>query len=299
MKKDKPLITFLTPTYNREKDLFILYKSLLKQKKCNFVWMIIDDGSTDNTQTTIASFKMSSPFKIILYSKENGGKHRALNYAIPLLSTPLTLVIDSDDYLDTDCSVTIEHYWNKYKKNKKIGSLIFERGKTSRNDPLVKINKEIIAPRTRYIEKNKLYGDYNDVFVTKYLKKFRIPEFKNEKFISESPLYNAFSDEYLSVFIDKVIAIGDYQSDGLTARVRELKLKNFHGALFETDQSIAYSPTLSGKIKHAVLFDYIAFGSSASILEALKKSNHLLLSLFCFPLGIVCYLMDRLKDRVE
>ena len=290
-------ITFLTPTYNRADKLTTLYESILKQRNpC--VWMIIDDGSTDNTTSVIRDMKKKSPFKIIYYKQSNGGKHRAINFAIPLLQTPLTMVIDSDDYLTPDCTDIILNYWNQYKTNKKIGSLIFERGRSSKRDPLVSINKIAIARRTSYIEKNKLYGDFNDVFVTKYLQEFRLPEFDGEKFISEGPLYNAFSKKYFSVFIGQVVAIGDYTKEGLTSHSRALKIQNYQGSLYDLDQSISFCSRFLGKVKHAILYAYIAFGSHAHLFTSIRNSKHSVLVALMLPAGITCYIVDKIKRRV-
>lgn len=291
-----PKITFLTTTYNRADKLNVLYKSILKQHN-SCIWMIVDDGSTDNTANIISDIKKKAPFRIIYYKKDNGGKHRALNFAIPLLETPLTMVVDSDDYLTPDCTDIILKYWEKYK-NYKIGSMIFERGRSSKKDPLVKINNTVIAKRTYYIEKNKLYGDFNDVFITKYLQEFRFPEFAGENFISEGPLYNAFSKKYYSVFIDQVIAIGDYNDGGLTSRSRALKLKNYKGSLYDLDQSISFCGRFLGKLKHAILYDYIAFGSDAHLINSMQNSNHSLLVVFTLPIGITCYIVDKIKRRI-
>lgn len=293
-------ITFLTPTYNRGEKLYVLYKSIVNQHNCSdCIWMIIDDGSTDDTESIISGLKQKSPFEIVYYKKQNGGKHRALNFAIPLLNTPLTMVIDSDDFLTTDCIDNIFKYWDKYRNNPQIGSLIFERGRSSKKDPLVKIRRNVIARRTRYIENNRLYGDFNDVFITKYLQEFRLPEFLGEKFISEGPLYNEFSEKYYSVFIDEVIAIGDYNNGGLTQNSRELKLKNYKGSLYDLDQSISLCDRFLGKLKHSVLYGYIAFGSRANLFPSIKKSKHSLIITLTLPIGIICYLRDQLKGYIK
>ena len=75
-------LSILTPTYNRVKTLKRLYKSLLSQKNKDFEWIVIDDGSTDSTQEYMQEVVYCSEFKIIYKYKDNGGKHRALNYGI-------------------------------------------------------------------------------------------------------------------------------------------------------------------------------------------------------------------------
>ena len=98
-QEDKLAITVLTPTYNRSDTLSILYNSLCRQTVKDFCWLIVDDGSTDNTDETVNEFIKKADFRIDYVKKENGGKHTALNTGIQRISTPLTFIVDSDDYL--------------------------------------------------------------------------------------------------------------------------------------------------------------------------------------------------------
>lgn len=287
----KPLVTILTATYNRVNTLPRLYYSLKCQHR-DLVWFVVDDGSTDNTEKVVKSWLNKSTFKIKYLKKKNGGKHRAINVAIPYLATPLVMIVDSDDYITDDCLTTIEYYWNKYRNIPKLGSMIFERGISDQNTPMVKIEKNVIAPRFEYIEKQRLYGDYSDVFICKALKQFRLPEFKGENFISEGPLYFKFSEKYNSAFIGKVITIGNYRKDGLTKHSRMLKIKNYHGALYDLQLSMSNRAGLYGQVKHAILYDYIAIACPASIIKLLKDSKHILLTFLLLPVGWLFYLKD-------
>lgn len=93
------LITIVTPTYNRKDHLTKLYESLLKQSEFKFNWLIVDDGSNDLTENIVHGFT-TDKFDIKYHYKSNGGKHTAINYALPKISTPLMMIVDSDDILD-------------------------------------------------------------------------------------------------------------------------------------------------------------------------------------------------------
>ena len=294
-----PTITYLTATYNRAKTLPKLYSSLLHQSIYNFEWVVIDDGSIDGTQKLINKWINERKIKIRYYRKKNGGKHRAINFALPLLNSKVTLIIDSDDYLLENCSKVIENYWVRYRNNiHNIKSFVFERGISGRNDPMVKIPREIIAPRYEYIERNRMFGDYNDVFFTKELKEFRFPEFKGEKFISEGPLYFEFSHKYNSLFVNKVIAAGDYKKDGLTMNIRKLKLQNYHGALYDLNQGMGNRTPMFSRFKHGILFDYILIGSKASIEEEFNRSKHRFLIVMCLLPAILFYTRDKYNKKI-
>ena len=92
-----PIVTILTPTYNRCDKLKDLYQSLLGQSNKDFIWFIVDDGSTDKTEEAVVAWQDNSPLRIVYKKKPNGGKHTALNYSYQYIETPLTFIVDSDD----------------------------------------------------------------------------------------------------------------------------------------------------------------------------------------------------------
>jgi len=115
MEENKTIVTVVTPTYNREKEIVNLYKSLCLQTNQNFLWMVIDDGSTDNTEGFIKSLDNGShSFTIKYIKKDNGGKHTALNIAFEIVNTELLFIVDSDDVLTPQAIETVVNDWDKY-----------------------------------------------------------------------------------------------------------------------------------------------------------------------------------------
>ena len=92
-------VTVITPTYNRARELKKLYESLLAQEDKDFKWLIVDDGSTDDTQDVVREWLNGNQLSMTYINKPNGGKHTALNLGIPQIDTPWTFIVDSDDYL--------------------------------------------------------------------------------------------------------------------------------------------------------------------------------------------------------
>ena len=92
-------ITVFTPTYNRANTLKRAFYSLKNQTCKDFEWLIIDDGSSDNTHELVNQFKKESDFLIRYYWKSNGGRHTAVNYSYQYLNTPYVVTLDSDDEL--------------------------------------------------------------------------------------------------------------------------------------------------------------------------------------------------------
>ena len=93
------MVTIFTPTYNRAYIIGKLYGSLLEQTDRNFEWLIVDDGSTDNTRELIGSFIREDRISIRYFRQENGGKHRAINRGVREAAGELFFIVDSDDQL--------------------------------------------------------------------------------------------------------------------------------------------------------------------------------------------------------
>ena len=106
-------LTIMTSTYNRANLLENLYSSLINQTNKDFVWLIIDDGSVDNTKEIVEKLKNENKINIEYLYKKNGGKHTALNIGFENLKTDLTVIVDSDDKITSDAVNVIYKYYQK------------------------------------------------------------------------------------------------------------------------------------------------------------------------------------------
>ena len=106
-------ITIFTPTYNRDYIIINLYKSLLIQTLKDFEWLIIDDGSTDNTELLVSSFIKDNKINIRYIKQQNGGKHRAINKALEEAKGELFFIVDSDDQLVDNAIERILYYFDQ------------------------------------------------------------------------------------------------------------------------------------------------------------------------------------------
>lgn len=286
----KKLLTIVTITYNREKTLERLYNSLLNQTSKNFAWLVVDDGSIDETVRYINSLIKSKnkSFPIRLIQNKNIGKYKEINNVISEINTDLLLFVDSDDYLVNNGVEIIEKKYAKYH-HYSIGSMIFEAGNGNAKTPMHRIKYEFIDRRYYYMAKYRTYGDYSDVYITKTLQKFRFPEFKDEKFMSEGPLYYWFSKRYTSVFIPQIMAIKSYENGGLTKNIRKNQINNYKGALYETDLYLGKDTPLLFRIKKAVLYNYIALCSPQKYSKAFSSSNHKLVLAMTIVLSLMLF----------
>ena len=104
------LVTVFTPTYNRGHLLGRLYESLKAQSDHRFEWLIVDDGSTDDTADIVAPWLAQKELPVTYIRTENGGKHRAINHGISIAHGEIFFIVDSDDWLAPNAIERI-FYW--------------------------------------------------------------------------------------------------------------------------------------------------------------------------------------------
>lgn len=225
-------LTILTPTYNRANRLNKLYESLLSQTVGEFKWLIVDDGSTDNTADLIKTFLDDERLEIKYLYKINGGKHTAINEGIRYVQTPLTFIVDSDDYLTENAVEIILNIWEKYQYRDEIGSFWFlQSDSTGRIIGDMFPEEEFVSTYLDVMINSTVKGDKKAVYRTELLRKYPFPVFDGETFLGEGIIHKRIGDCYKSVFINKVIYKGDYLEGGLSDSGRELRIKNPLGGM--------------------------------------------------------------------
>ena len=212
------LVTLCTPTYNRANLLPDLYESLCKQTSFDFEWLVVDDGSVDNTEELVNSWVTDiSPFNIKYIKKENGGKHTALNVGIELANGKYFAIIDSDDYLKETAIELIVSEFGKISSDEYAGigfGKYFEDGNMVGKG----FNTEYIDCTSLERRRYNIFGDKCEVFFTEIIKKYPFPVFEGEKFLTEALVWNRIAnDGYKLRWLNKGFYICRYQPDGLSA----------------------------------------------------------------------------------
>ncbi|ULM95688.1 glycosyltransferase family 2 protein [Peribacillus frigoritolerans] len=289
-------ITIITPTYNRAYLLDRLYKSLLNQTNKKFLWLIIDDGSNDNTKQLVGKFISDDVLSIKYIYKENGGKHTALNLGISEIHSLLTFIVDSDDYLTEDAIEKIMVEWDKIKHLNLCG-LSFLKGYSETNVVGKKYPKDYMVDNYIDIRINKkIHGDKAEVWVTKLLKETPFPEFEGEKFIGESVVWSKIANDYDMLFINRIIYICEYMEDGLTKAGRKLRINCPLGRM-ETAKVSFLSTRFSRKSKIKDIWIYICHGffANKNVKYLMKDSGIPLLVLLNLPFGFILYKFWKIK----
>ncbi len=208
-------LTVFTTTFNRAFCLNQLYQSLLSQTNNDFLWLLIDDGSTDTTKDLIASWIAENKIEIQYIYKKNEGMHSGHNTAYATITTELTICIDSDDYMPNDAVDLILTKWNQTKDSNVAGLIGLDAFKDGRivGD---KIPTTITTSTLNDLyQKHKITGDKKVVIRTSVVKEFpAYPIYPNEKLVPLGVLYLMIDQKYQWICTNDVYCIVEYLPDG-------------------------------------------------------------------------------------
>lgn len=217
MKTNKKTLTIFTPTFNRKDCLVELYKSLLKQTSKDFLWMVVDDGSTDDTKTWFNSILKENTIDIVYYYQENKGKYVAHNIGVKLCNTELFVCVDSDETLIDSAVEDTLAYWTKFSDDKTIFGIISPKEMNGRS---YFITPPLKCKMMDLYNKGYLVGESMLVGRASVFKKHLFPEIENEKFLSEIVVYNEIDQDYQIVTQDEFLMRSLYLEDGITKNIR-------------------------------------------------------------------------------
>lgn len=295
MKTNHVTISVVTPVYNRAELLNKCFQSLLNQTSNDFEWIIIDDGSVDNTLSVAKSFV--APFEIKVISKPNGGKHTALNASHPYIHGDYVLILDSDDTLTPSAVDDVIDGWKHYCNQSEIGLVTFLRG-IDETHPLCKAydaDEGKPVDITRYRRESIVSNDACEVIRNELFKKFPFPEFNGEKFVAEGALWDRVGLTHKCVYINKVIYICVYLEGGLTKSGKPLRVHNPNGGMYTSNLGMNKKNFMKLRIKNGLLYNCYSFFAKKSFKETFNQSNSKLLMCLCRPFGFALYLLWKKK----
>ena len=285
------MLSIITPTYNRGHLLDNAYQSLLRQDNKNFVWIIIDDGGTDNTEAVCRSWIEEGKIKILYERQENGGVNRARNRGVELALGEILLYLDDDDYLSDDAVSTVYHHWETIKDNSKIVGMLFLSGKQETGEIIgqsfhsdVSINNYI-----NIYYRERIKGDKTVVHKTEVQRNYPFPAFDGERFAPEGIMFNRISKEYDYLCVNKILQYKEYLENGITKSgyPESEIMKGLLTLHYEqTDKIFPYH------IRRRSMRMWIALKllSKTPLLSVFRESKKPLLCLVCFPRALVKFL---------
>ena len=220
-------ITVFTPTFNRGYLMNKLFHSLNSQTNKHFEWLIVDDGSIDQTGELVETFKEQVDFEIRYFYQQNGGKHRAINHGLDLARGELFFIVDSDDSLTDDA---IEKIFNNYSGiafDNSFAGIAFNKGFSKKRIVGETFEGTYIDCDNLHRGKSNILGDKAEVYRTDILKSIKFPEIDGENFMSEVVLWNEVARRgYKLRWFNDIIYFCDYLEDGLTKNSEKILFNN-------------------------------------------------------------------------
>lgn len=290
------LLTVFTPTYNRAHTLHRTYESLCNQDCKDFIWLIIDDGSTDHTDDLVKSLQQKdNGFEIQYIYKENGGMHTAHNTAYENIYTELNVCIDSDDKMAPGAVRMIVDTWEKVKDKNYAGMIALD---TDFSGNIIGkgfpdgMNETTLGGY--YASGGS--GDKKLIYRTDVINSVPpYPVFPEEKYIGLVYKYTLIDQKYKLYVLNDVVCEVEYQTDGSSGTMWIQYLKNPKGFAFLRKVAMRY-PT--GKKRLVV--DCIHYCSSSQISKNrnyIRESPRKMLTVLCTPLGWILTAVIKKKAK--
>lgn len=257
MKNMLSKLCVFTPTYNRAYILPKLYESLCRQTDKDFVWLVVDDGSTDETKEFINKWKIEKKINIEYYFQENSGKHIAFNKAFNNCVNSWITCVDSDDFLTDDAVELINKLIYEVDGDNSVIGIVGQKGN---------IKAEAIYknwPDVQYcgfyeiFEKYRFVGEIFLIMRTEIARQYLFPQIKGEKFVSENILYRRIDKLGRYRLFNKIIYCFEYRSDGYTKNALSVVIRNPKGYMLSLALNIEGSSLLKERAKAYAYYESI------------------------------------------
>lgn len=290
-------LTVFTPAYNRAHTLPRTYESLLGQKCKDFVWLVVDDGSVDNTAELVKEWQENdNGFEIRYVYKKNGGMHSAHNKAFEHIDTELNICIDSDDCMADNAVEKILTKWNEIRDCGYAGMLGLDA------DPSGKIIGKGFPPDLKettlwgYYYLHGGQGDKKLVYRTDVVKQYPpYPEFEGEKYVALGYKFNLIDQDYKLAVLDEILCNVDYQQDGHTTQMWKEYVRSPKGWAFYRKFCMEHPHS-----KKRLIVDCVHYCSSSFIAKNrkfIKESPRKFLTVLCTIPGYILSLITKKKAK--
>lgn len=260
--------TVITPTYNRAEYLTTLYNSLKNQHNVSFEWVVVDDGSTDETRELVYKFiKKENDFQIKYLYKENGGKHTAVNLGIDNALGKYITIIDSDDYLVKNGLNIIKKILTEHNADDIIGVSACKIDNHGNSVSFINSIENQVMSHYDWFYTHKRTGDRIDFYRSEILKGTKFNSFTNETFLTEDTLWLNLKGN--KIYSNNQILIVEYLEDGLTSNYNKLLTENPMGMIYYYYSLLNHCKenNKKPKLKYSLLLLYY------SVRAIIKKSS--------------------------
>ncbi|WP_169730631.1 glycosyltransferase family 2 protein [Calidithermus chliarophilus] len=296
-----PFFTVFTATFNRAHLLPRVYESLRTQVDRDFEWVIVDDGSADNTRDLAEEWIRESDFTIRYHYQPNSGRHVAINRGVSLAKGYLFVSVDSDDWLAPNALHSIKKAWLSIPVTSReyfagvVGLCASPSGAiVGTRFPQKILDSNAVEIRTKYYVKGDKFGA-NRVDV---LKQYPFPE-NLGRYVADALVWNRIARRYSLRFVDEVWAYVDYQPGGMSAKDVINRSTSPHAARLYYKEYVSLSPQLHvpavERLKAYVNFVRFSLHANIPLKSQALESSEKTLWLLSLPIGLTLWARDRWK----
>lgn len=290
-------LTVFTPTFNRAYCLHQVYESLCKQANHYFLWLVIDDGSIDNTQDLVEKWQSEKKIEIEYIFQQNGGMHETYNTAYENCHTELIVCIDSDDFMAKDAVGKIIDFWEKYGSEKYSGLVGLDAD--FKNNIIGKEFPKNLKNATLedLYQKYKIPGDKKLVYRTEVVKHYpKYPSFKGENFVPHGALFLQIDKDYELLLLNEILVNVEYQLDGSSLNMFKQYIRYPKGFRYSRLIEMEFSNYLKVRFKAAI--HYVSSSIQLKEYNFFKNNPFKLMTFFAIPFGILLnfYILYRNKN---
>lgn len=291
-------LTIFTPAYNRAHTIGRTYESLCKQTCKDFEWLIVDDGSDDDTQSLVNKWIEDNIIPIRYIYQANQGMHGAHNTAYENIDTELNVCIDSDDWMPVNAVQTIIDFWQKKRSDDVAGFVGLD---ITDNNVIIgdKFNTSKVTMWNFFISGGR--GDKKIVYRTDVIKRYPpYPIFEGEKYVSLASKYFLIDQDFPLLTINKPLVVVEYQESGSSFNMYRNYVMNPHGFVYDRKLVLSYKQPLKIKIKYCI--HYVADKFLANEWKSIiSDSPCKLTTLLTIPMGYCWYrlILHRYKTNYK
>lgn len=297
-------LSILTATYNRGRFLTRLYESIVNNliDDMDIEWLIMDDGSNDDTQEIVSGFHSSKHFEIKFYKQKNQGKMQAINNLMEYVTGELCVECDSDDFFVEKSLKIINNKYKIIQENQNLYALVFLKNecKEKLSGNTFPFEDQNTTMFDLYFKRN-LIGEKVIVYNTNIRKQYKYKIENGERFCTEARLHHEMDLNYKVRCYNEVLIEGEYQQDGYTKNIKKIFLDNPKGYYFYFKEilnrdmrGVTFSKRIYS-IKHYILFSILA-KLSIDLGDVKSISNKILLTILFVP-GIIKTFFTLKKHR--
>lgn len=297
-----PIITVFTPTFNRASHLIKLYDSLVNQSFPYYEWIIVDDGSNDDTAEVVARFRAENRVKVSYHFQQNSGKHIAINRGVELAAGELFFIVDSDDLLPKDALSVIHRHWQALLVDGDEERYAGLCGLRLDQDGTViggSVDYQVLdVSLLDYRYRMGYQGDKAEVFRTDILRAYPFPVIADEKFCTEALVWNRIGQKYWLRFFNAGIYTCEYLAGGLSANSFSLRKKSpRYACLYYSELLNTAGIPFSQRLRAATNFwRFALYNQKDDFIEKYRLANQPW-SVLVLPVCYFLYCMTKLRAK--